>query len=146
MFCIADWKWLPKVTIAPKRKPKLTIKEVRIYCDICMNVCLVAIFYTGKRLEFEKRRKAHYNEFDAVRRARQLMEAEEDEDDDDTNAVELTPADKKKHKQPSERDNSLDLDNVDEHCMDVDETTATQSTSSASTSIGASASVASTST
>ena len=34
------------------------------------------------KLDFERRRKAHYNEFEAVRRARQLMEQEEDEDDD----------------------------------------------------------------
>lgn len=36
-----------------------------------------------KRLEFEKRRKLHYNEFEAVRRARQLMEQDEDNDDED---------------------------------------------------------------
>lgn len=36
-----------------------------------------------KRKEFEKRRKAHYNEFDAVRRARLLMQNDDDEDEDD---------------------------------------------------------------
>lgn len=35
-----------------------------------------------KRLEFETRRKLHYNEFEAVRRARQLMEQDEDNDED----------------------------------------------------------------
>lgn len=38
-----------------------------------------------KRKEFEKRRKAHYNEFDAVRQARLLMQEDDDEDDDDDN-------------------------------------------------------------
>lgn len=36
-----------------------------------------------KRLEFEKRRKLHYNEFEAVREARKLMENEDEDDDDD---------------------------------------------------------------
>lgn len=36
-----------------------------------------------KRLEFEKRRKLHYNEFEAVREARKLMEKEDEEDDED---------------------------------------------------------------
>lgn len=34
-----------------------------------------------KRREFERRRKLHYNEFEAVMRARQLMEQDEEEDD-----------------------------------------------------------------
>ncbi|XP_055378776.1 protein phosphatase inhibitor 2 [Condylostylus longicornis] len=37
-----------------------------------------------RRIEFEKRRKAHYNEFAAVRLARKLIEEEDDDDDDDT--------------------------------------------------------------
>lgn len=38
-----------------------------------------------RRLEFEKRRKAHYNEFEAVKIARKLIEEEllDDDDDDD---------------------------------------------------------------
>lgn len=38
-----------------------------------------------RRLEFERRRKAHYNEFEAVRLARKLIEEEllDDDDDDD---------------------------------------------------------------
>ncbi|XP_037948050.1 protein phosphatase inhibitor 2-like, partial [Teleopsis dalmanni] len=39
-----------------------------------------------RRLEFERRRKAHYNEFEAVRLARKLIQEElgdEDEDEDD---------------------------------------------------------------
>lgn len=38
--------------------------------------------YAVKRKEFEKRRKAHYNEFEAVRQARLLMKDEDDDDDD----------------------------------------------------------------
>lgn len=34
-----------------------------------------------KRLEFERRRKLHYNEFEAVRLARQLMEQDELDDE-----------------------------------------------------------------
>lgn len=36
--------------------------------------------FSEKRREFERRRKLHYNEFEAVMRARQLMEQDEDED------------------------------------------------------------------
>lgn len=46
----------------------------------------VAFTHTVKRKEFQRRRKAHYNEFEAVRRARLLMaEEDDDEDDDDDN-------------------------------------------------------------
>jgi len=39
-----------------------------------------------KRIEFEKRRKAHYNEFAAVKLARKLIEEEDDDEDEtDTN-------------------------------------------------------------
>lgn len=34
-----------------------------------------------KRIDFEQRRKKHYNEFEAVRLARQLMEQDENEED-----------------------------------------------------------------
>lgn len=40
-------------------------------------------FHIEKRLDFERRRKLHYNEFEAVRLARQLME----QDEDDENAM-----------------------------------------------------------
>ncbi|XP_017473237.1 PREDICTED: protein phosphatase inhibitor 2 [Rhagoletis zephyria] len=36
-----------------------------------------------RRLEFERRRKAHYNEFEAVRLARKLIEEELDDEDDE---------------------------------------------------------------
>lgn len=40
------------------------------------------IVFTEKRLEFEKRRKLHYNEFEAIKLARKLIEEEDDEEDD----------------------------------------------------------------
>lgn len=36
-----------------------------------------------RRLDFEKRRKLHYNEFEALKLARKLLEEDEEEDDDD---------------------------------------------------------------
>lgn len=36
-----------------------------------------SLFFVEKRREFERRRKLHYNEFEAVLRARQLMEQDE---------------------------------------------------------------------
>lgn len=36
-----------------------------------------------KQIEFQNRRKLHYNEFEAVKLARKLIEEDEDEDDDD---------------------------------------------------------------
>jgi len=67
-----------------------------------------------KRNEFEKRRKMHYNEFDAVRRARQLIE---EEDDDDSEGESNPP-------QSNIQDN-----NLDDNTMDVDDNNK-QSTSS----------------
>lgn len=41
------------------------------------------LFFTvERRLEFQRRRKAHYNEFEAVRLARKLIEEEDDVDED----------------------------------------------------------------
>lgn len=45
-------------------------------------VFFFALFFAEKRREFEQRRKLHYNEFEAVLRARQLMEQDEDEEVD----------------------------------------------------------------
>lgn len=68
-----------------------------------------------KRNEFEKRRKIHYNEFDAVRRARQLIE--EEDDDDDSEGESSRP--------------QCHLQDLDDTTMDVDDNNK-QSTSSSS--------------
>lgn len=41
------------------------------------------VLLTERRLEFEKRRKAHYNEFEAIKLARKLIEEDDEEDDDE---------------------------------------------------------------
>lgn len=43
------------------------------------NMLLIASFVTAKRKSFESKRKLHYNEFQAVKWARKLMEQDEDE-------------------------------------------------------------------
>ena len=40
-------------------------------------------FFSAARKKFENKRKAHYNEFQAIKLARQLMEQEEEDDDDE---------------------------------------------------------------
>ena len=40
-------------------------------------------FFSAARKKFENKRKAHYNEFQAIKLARQLMEQEEDDDDEE---------------------------------------------------------------
>ncbi|XP_035906924.1 protein phosphatase inhibitor 2 [Anopheles stephensi] len=40
-----------------------------------------------RKLEFERRRKAHYNEFEAVKLARKLIEEDDEEDEDDDNGA-----------------------------------------------------------
>lgn len=45
------------------------------------------LFFLAKRKQFEQKRKLHYNEFQAVILAKQLMEEEEEEDEDENNEV-----------------------------------------------------------
>lgn len=42
------------------------------------------VFFVERRLDFEKRRKLHYNEFEAIKLARKLIEEDEDDENDDT--------------------------------------------------------------
>lgn len=50
------------------------------------------VYFVEKRHEFERRRKLHYNEFEAVLRARELME--EDDEEEDIEVDEPSPSDK----------------------------------------------------
>lgn len=60
---------------------------ILLYFDLSKNSHKILIFLLfhfcsiEKRQEFERRRKLHYNEFEAVRLARQLMEEDEEEDE-----------------------------------------------------------------
>ncbi|XP_053674458.1 protein phosphatase inhibitor 2 [Anopheles nili] len=59
-----------------------------------------------RKLEFEKRRKAHYNEFEAVKLARKLIEEDEDDDEDgnkdkDDDADDSALSDGESNKSPS---------------------------------------------
>lgn len=45
------------------------------------------LIFLAKRKQFEQKRKLHYNEFQAVILAKQLMEEEEEEDEDENNEV-----------------------------------------------------------
>lgn len=59
----------------------INIDHMQRLCDND-NAELFSFFLIEKRREFESRRKLHYNEFEAVRRARQLMEHDEENDED----------------------------------------------------------------
>lgn len=62
----------------------ICIHKISQICDLFFRP-LSFFSYVEKRREFERRRKLHYNEFEAVMRARQLMEQDEDEEEmDDT--------------------------------------------------------------
>lgn len=47
------------------------------------------LLITDHREKFEKRRKAHYNEFEEIQRARKLIEEEDEDDDDDDDEADL---------------------------------------------------------
>lgn len=68
--------------------------------------------FAERRLDFEKRRKLHYNEFEALKLARKLME--EDEEDDDESAA-------KKHDQPQQSSASASVDDCAEKACGADE-------------------------
>lgn len=77
-------------------------KRKRFDCDhLHANQFNDLFFHSERRLDFEKRRKLHYNEFEALKLARKLLEEDEEEDD---------PVDgnKKKHAQPDEPSASSD--------------------------------------
>lgn len=60
------------------------------------------------RRVFETKRKAHYNEFEAMKLARSLMTASEDEEDEDDNTQEKAdsePSEKSPKPPSTDRDN-----------------------------------------
>lgn len=66
----------------------LNWKTILDFIDFLYPIIYVIIL--EKRLEFEKRRKMHYREFEAVRLARKLIE-EEDEDDEPAEKTDIVP-------------------------------------------------------
>lgn len=65
-----------------KRKNVSIIIFIFIHFDKGKKIKYFIIVFAEKRLEFEKRRKMHYNEFEAIKLARKLIEEEDDEEDD----------------------------------------------------------------
>ncbi|XP_055911804.1 protein phosphatase inhibitor 2 [Eupeodes corollae] len=61
-----------------------------------------------RRIAFERRRKAHYNEYEAVRLARKLIEEEDDDDEDDDNS------DKQSNRNASTSSKEMDVDIQDD--------------------------------
>lgn len=66
-----------------------------------------------RKLEFQRRRKAHYNEFEAVKLARKLIE-EEDEDDDDDNEGEAATNSQGAKSSKSDVQQQMDVEDQDE--------------------------------
>lgn len=62
-------------------------RSIIFVADFQTDLLLLFLSVPERRLDFEKKRKAHYNEFEAVRQARKLIE-EEDDEDEDNNDVE----------------------------------------------------------
>lgn len=67
-----------------------------LFCT-CILQYLFHLFKIEKRREFERRRKLHYNEFEAVMRARELMEQDEDEDDNAVEDIEVDEVPSQQH-------------------------------------------------
>ena len=69
-------------------------------------------FVLAKRKSFEQKRKMHYNEFQAVKLARQLLEKDDDEElEDDEDCNMKAKGKKKKEKSKKEKALPLECDN-----------------------------------
>jgi len=83
------------------------------------------------RLEFEKRRKLHYNEFEAIKLARKLIEEDDEEDDNSgDNPKASGNNDSNKSRVAANDTNNTNADQQQPPKMDVEELSAKQSTSS----------------
>lgn len=80
-------KGLP-ATISPLAKRSDVIwNAIPIYKQ-CLHISLKYLCHiTERRREFERRRKAHYREFEAVKLARKLIQEEDDDDDEDNDVA-----------------------------------------------------------
>lgn len=70
--------------LKPKRNDVSENRDRFYSIQIMISMYGMNFFFVERRLDFEKRRKLHYNEFEAIKLARKLIEEDEDDENDDT--------------------------------------------------------------